>query len=330
MNPELNQEITDMTLNHSDTEAENMGLNGTEPEEWYSVETSGNGYSTSGSDYKNADNEGIKILENEKTQGDYEQELYNLNEEMEKLLNDLEKYDNLKWYENAKGIFDPEYWKSIKYEIEMSKFIKKHYTDKEIEEILKEKPIYRASGIEPKQMQIIWPILKEKLNNEIATKNQKIYEITNNIKEYDNRTDEQKRNDNQYQRLVEDLRAAGLNPAILNASGGGSGGSNSKSDEEEEKRKKRKREQELKKQAQKHAKMQLISQLLQTGGKIGTTAMFGGLGAANLGLNAARLKNQIPLNEARAKYFDERAFNEQIKHLDQDLQYILRKNRTKR
>lgn len=122
---------------------------------------------------------------------------------------------------------------------------------------------------------------------------------------YDNRTDEQIRNDklleeqrarddNAHQRMVDDMRAAGLNPAAFkgaNYGGGGGGGSGSRDEDEEEKRKRRRRErfeQERARKAEKMRQMELVTGIV-------TNLM----GTATKGIGAgAYIANQNKLAQA--------------------------------
>lgn len=159
-----------------------------------------------------------------------------------------------------------------------------------------------------------WSInkIKDYFNNKIASNKDLIYGIKNNSS-YDNRTDEQRRedelreannerNDTAYQRATEDMRQAGLNPmglSSVNYGGSGGGGGGSKADEEEEKRKKRRREAEArrererqKREAEKAKALELI-----TGTVSGLTNV--GIKSVGLGLNA----NMNNLYDNRTKAF---------------------------
>lgn len=143
----------------------------------------------------------------------------------------------------------------------------------------------------------------EKIINEITNKIQEIKnEIGNNtqaIKDYekyikqlehyeqnrpkedweniDTRSDEQKREDTAYQRAVEDMKKAGLNPASLNAgvSGGGASASpaKSKKEQEEEERKKRKREREERERIAQEKKNKILSAIFNPLGTLANTSI---------------------------------------------------------
>lgn len=135
--------------------------------------------------------------------------------------------------------------------------------------------------------------MKHTLDEAIAYFNQlnnKYTDISYQIrtsKEYDNRTDEQMREDTEVQRRAEDTASAGLNPKLMSigASGGGSGGTSAK--EEEEKKKKKKADEEARKERE---RQRLITMLLGSIGAIGGMGL--GLGNLQLGNANQKLKQQ--------------------------------------
>lgn len=135
--------------------------------------------------------------------------------------------------------------------------------------------------------------LNDFINSLMSNYKHELHGIKTN-QNYDNRTDEQirsdklleeqrDRDDSAYQRLVDDMRSAGLNPAAFkgaNYGGGGGGGSGSRDEDEEEKRKKRRREkfeQERARKAEKMRQMELVTGIVTN--LMGTATKGVGAGA---------------------------------------------------
>lgn len=139
-------------------------------------------------------------------------------------------------------------------------------------------------------------------NNLLSQTRQSLYENKTSPK-YDNRTDEQRRydklleeqrhrDDTAYQRTVKDMAKAGLNPRTISGvnygGGGGSSGSGSKAEEEEEKRKRRRLEllnqQNIEKQ-QKQRELEMITGIIT--GLMGTASrtVTGGMMINNMANN---------------------------------------------
>ena len=120
--------------------------------------------------------------------------------------------------------------------------------------------------------------INKKLNAEEETARNLIYDTkTAPDTTYDNRTDpeirddklqkdKEDREDNAYERAVQDMIKAGLNPAGVMggamSSGGGGGGSESNSQKEEEEKKHKKREEEERKRAEAAQKQKELMQML--------------------------------------------------------------------
>lgn len=140
------------------------------------------------------------------------------------------------------------------------------------------------NNLPPDSKKLVENALKDIYNKNISNARDTIYN-TKNDGSYDNRTDQQTRDDNAYQRLVDDMRLAGLNPASFKgANYGGGGGSGSKSEEEEEKRKRRRREkfeQDRAKNAEKMRQTELITGIVTNLMGTATKGVGAGLYMAN-------------------------------------------------
>lgn len=110
----------------------------------------------------------------------------------------------------------------------------------------------------------------------ITSRKDEIYNIKTKTP-YDNRTDEQMREDTQKQREAADLAAAGLNKAIMGGGGYGGGGGGSKADEEEEKRKRKKEREEEAKQRQQEQMQQMLMGIIMGGANIGVRGLGYGM-----------------------------------------------------
>lgn len=166
----------------------------------------------------------------ETTQGQHETNLQDLNKEEEDLQNALETLNNFNWG-------------NIEHNKLLNDLMNKYGNEEIKKQWEKELNGLKGTELQNKITSLMSGLLKERLSQV----KDDIYNIKNNSN-YDNRSDSQIREDlkdsTAYQTVVEDMRKAGLNPAMLSGASyaGGGGGGSSRDEEEKEKRRRKKLE----------------------------------------------------------------------------------------
>lgn len=217
--------------------------------------------------------------EPKKQQGNYEQDLDKYNRELEMYLNqldELDKYAHLNPQENFEKL-----------------------SQEQKDELYKKDPNNYYHG-------------REKINNSIADLRNKINNIKTN-KDYDSRTDQQKREDTAYQRAAKDMGEAGLNKGLMFGGGGaaGSSGGGSKDENEDEKRRKRKKLKEELERAKRLKEKQTAMQII--GGLTGIASMTG---SAAIHAGGRKATAQVYANSKKPKENKPAWLNEYLEEIE--------------
>lgn len=278
----LTSEITEATKQHNEMHQQTMGLSNATQHQDLTPQP-----------------QQEKRQEEEKTQGDYEQEIYDLNTKLDKYQENYNWINNL----NLEKISNNNNSKLIDI---LSKMPEKYYQNYVKNGIPKATYNFKTNGYDYDQTMI--NEIKDYYNKEMGNIRNQIATIKDNTKTpgYDDRTPEQKREDDSYQRAVEDMREAGLHPGLMFGGGVGGGSSGgSKSDEDEEKRKRKRREELELERAKAQEQQRIMSALMGTMG----VALMGGLSMqqanarnqANIQSREAISKNRIDSQQLIAK-----------------------------
>lgn len=277
----LTQDIADTTKNHSDTQFQGLGLSNAPANQTimqHSKESGGGKVSGTGKTPLPNNNKPPKkedwnmtyhdqttkkektTKKEEKTSGELENDINNLELELENL-------NNQEYINNLFGEFQQVLTKKnlnlndIEYIFKDFPNLKKKYLKNGTWNFEKwEHPINELFNPNSEFKKDFY---NEINNRKINIRNQ-INDIKNN-KTYDSRTDKEKREDSSYQRIVEDMRKAGLNPGMMFGSVGGGSPTGSSESEEDKRRKKRKELEELRRQQEmqkSQEKQRILSSLL--------------------------------------------------------------------